>query len=142
MTDVKEIVIEGDDIDRVRFVGTGIYTSEKENYKNKKFHRFAVKGLTFRAHEELDAEFIKDIKSKSAVVRKIYLIPRKGVKIGTDSDGKDITVDVNDFDGYTTNDSATATAKVTNTIKLYSEGKVFNVATELADLEGLLKGEG
>jgi|APFre7841882793_1041355.scaffolds.fasta_scaffold47249_1 hypothetical protein len=136
MSKIVEMIIEGEDIDRVQFVRTRQYKSTKEGFAGESFEVYKVKGITFRVPSK-DA-FNKDFEGRAKVVRKIYLIERKGVELkAQDENGDAIVKDLWDFDGYSTNDSFLANKKVEGLAKRYSEGN-FTDTANIVELEEAL----
>ena len=127
-----EMIIEGQDIDRVQNILTKKYKSEKEGFANESYEVYKVKGITFRVPSK-DA-FVKDIVAKGEKVRAIYLIQRKGVELGVDADGLAIVRDLWDFDGYSTVGSYLSNKKVEGLAKRYSEGN-FTDTANIVELE-------
>tara|TARA_R110000868_G_scaffold401798_1_gene677474 strand:+ start:79 stop:486 length:408 start_codon:yes stop_codon:yes gene_type:complete len=127
-----EMIIEGRDIDRVQNILTKKYKSEKDGFANESYEVYKVKGITFRVPSK-DA-FTKDIIAKGEKVRAIYLIQRKGVELGVDSDGLAIIKDLWDFDGYSTVGSYLSNKKVEGLAKRYSEGN-FTDTANIVELE-------
>lgn len=121
-TETTEKVIEGRNVDRVKFIGTFDYKSTKEGFAGKKFNRYSAMGITFRAHTERDIDFINDLKAKN--VGAIYLVPQKDVVIGKNDDGTDLTKDLWDFDGYSTIKSAREHAQNAFIINAYESRDV------------------
>ena len=134
--EIKEMIIEGEDIDRVQNILTKKYKSEKEGFANESYEVYKVKGITFRVPSK-DA-FVKDFaEGRAKIVRKIYLIERKGVELGVDADNLPIVRDLWDFDGYSTNESFLANKKVEGLAKRYSEGN-FTDTANIVELEEAL----
>jgi len=127
-----EMIIEGQDIDRVQNILTKKYKSEKDGFANESYEVYKVKGITFRVPSK-DA-FVKDIVAKGEKVRAIYLIQRKGVELGVDADGLAIVRDLWDFDGYSTVGSYLSNKKVEGLAKRYSEGN-FTDTANIVELE-------
>lgn len=132
MSKIVEMIIEGEDIDRVQKILTKKYKSEKEGFANESYEVYKVKGITFRVPSK-DA-FNKDFEGRAKVVRKIYLIERKGVELGRDEANQPILKDLWEFDGYSTNDSFLANKKVEGLAKRYSEGN-FTDTANIVELE-------
>jgi uncharacterized membrane-anchored protein len=127
-----EKIIEGQDIDRVQHILTKQYKSTKEGFANESYEVYKVKGITFRVPSK--DVFVKDIVAKGEKVRAIYLIERKGVELGVDSDGLAIVRDLWDFDGYSTVGSYLSNKKVEGLAKRYSEGN-FTDTANIVELE-------
>jgi len=132
MSKIVEMIIEGEDIDRVQFVRTRQYKSTKEGFAGESFEVYKVKGITFRVPSK-DA-FNKDILAKGEKVQAIYLIERKGVELGKDADGLVITKDLWEYDGYSTVGSYLSNKKVEGLAKRYSEGN-FTDTANIVELE-------
>jgi hypothetical protein len=131
---IVEMIIEGEDIDRVQHIRSKKYNSTKEGFADESFEVYKVKGITFRVPSK-DA-FVKDFaEGRAKIVRKIYLIERKGVQLkAQDDNGDPIIKDLWDFDGYSTNDSFLANKKVEGLAKRYSEGN-FTDTANIVELE-------
>jgi hypothetical protein len=127
-----EMIIQGQDIDRVQNILTKQYKSEKDGFKGESYEVYKVKGITFRVPSK-DA-FNKDIIAKGEKVRAIYLIERKNVELGKDADGLVITKDLWEFDGYSTVGSYLSNMKVEGLAKRYSEGN-FTDTANIVELE-------
>ena len=128
-----EMIIEGQDIDRVQNILTKKYKSTKEGFANEFYEVYKVKGITFRVPSK-DA-FTKDIVAKGEKVRAIYLIQRKGVELNAlDEKGDKIIKDLWDFDGYSTVGSYLSNKKVEGLAKRYSEGN-FTDTANIVELE-------
>ena len=132
MSTIVEMIIEGEDIDRVQKILTKKYKSEKEGFANESYEVYKVKGITFRVPSK-DA-FTKDIVAKGEKVRAIYLIERKGVELGVDADGLAVVRDLWEFDGYSTVGSYLSNKKVEGLAKRYSEGN-FTDTANIVELE-------
>ena len=127
-----EMIIQGQDIDRVQNILTKQYKSEKDGFKGESYEVYKVKGITFRVPSK-DA-FNKDILAKNEKVQAIYLIERKNVELGKDADGLTITKDLWEFDGYSTVGSYLTSKKVEGLAKRYSEGN-FTDTANIVELE-------
>jgi len=127
-----EMIIQGQDIDRVQNILTKKYKSEKDGFAGESYEVYKVKGITFRVPSK--DIFNKDIVAKGEKVRAIYLIERKGVELGLDEDGQKITKDLWEFDGYSTVGSYLSNMKVEGLAKRYSEGN-FTDTANIVELE-------
>ena len=128
-----EMIIEGQDIDRIQNILTKKYKGETEGFKGESYEVYKVKGITFRVPSK-DA-FVKDILAKGEKVRAIYLIERKGVELNAvDENGEKIIKDLWDFDGYSTVGSYLSNKKVEGLAKRYSEGN-FTDTANIVELE-------
>jgi hypothetical protein len=127
-----EMIIEGQDIDRVQHLLSKQYKSDKDGFKGESYEVYKVKGITFRVPTK-DA-FTKDIVAKGEKVRAIYLIERKGVELGRDEADQPIIKDLWEFDGYSTVGSYLSNKKVEGLAKRYSEGN-FTDTANIVELE-------
>ena len=135
MTATTEMVITEDQMDRIKYIGEFDYKSKTKGFDGKKFKRYSVKGVTFRAHTERDAQLITDLEKKGTI-HTIYLMSQGKVVIGQDAQGADIEKELWDVDGYTPWSAYLMRKKGEGIAKQYSEGKFDAKASmELVDLE-------
>jgi hypothetical protein len=133
MENLIEKVIEGESVARVRHVGTVKYKSDKEGFKDQTFERYSYQGEVFRVKSS-EEKFLKDYADDK--IYKIWLILRKGVKVGVDDKGNDIKKDLWEYDGHINEKSAESKASTGAKLKAIAEGKSSKIE-ELQDLDAV-----
>jgi len=128
MTEIIEKIIEGENVDRVRHVGTVKFKSDKEGFKDQTFERYSFQGETFRVRSS-EIKFQNDYSNGD--IHKIWLVLKKGVILGVDDKGKDITRDLWEYDGHQNIKSAETKAEV--------KAKLERIAKSYGDVADVVK---
>lgn len=125
-----EKVIEGENVERVRHIGTVAYKSDKDGFKDKTFERYTYQGETFRVKSD-EVKFIESF--NKGEIYKIWLILRKDVQVGLDDKGNPILRDLWEYDGHINEKSAKSKAQTKAIIERIKLG--VDAVAELPELE-------